>query len=105
MKSITPRELRRMMEAQEPFQLIDVREPEEHEDFNIGGLLIPLSEIVRHADRLSAQCPVILYCRKGIRSQFAIQKLEEKFSSNNLYNLLGGTEAWKKMEKEGSPEG
>jgi adenylyltransferase/sulfurtransferase len=38
--------------------------------------------------------PVIIYCRKGIRSQIAIQRLEEKFAFTNLFNLQGGLEKW-----------
>ena len=32
----------------------------------------------------------LVYCRKGIRSQIAIQRLEEKFGCTNLINLRGG---------------
>ena len=46
MKSITATELARLIDSKSDFQLIDVREPEEHAAFNIGGLLIPLNEIV-----------------------------------------------------------
>ena len=101
MKGITVRELKTRMQRGEPLQLIDVREPDEHAAFNIGGELIPLGEIGRQVQAVAADCPVVLYCRKGIRSQFAIQKLEDKFPFSNLYNLIGGMEAWKKMEEEG----
>ena len=96
MKSITAAELKALIENKNDFQLIDVREPEEHEEFNIGGELIPLGEIIQHAEKITVTKPVIIYCRKGIRSQIAIQRLQEKFSFNNLINLVGGTEAWKK---------
>jgi adenylyltransferase/sulfurtransferase len=85
-----------MIAAKEDFQLIDVREPDEHSAFNIGGDLIPLGEIALHIERIEKEKPVIIYCRKGIRSQFAIQKLQDKFPFTNLYNLIGGIEAWKK---------
>ncbi len=97
MKAITCARLRQMMSAKEDFQLIDVREPYEHEEFNIGGDLIPLGEIALHINRIEKEKPVIIYCRKGIRSQFAIQKLQDKFPFTNLHNLIGGTEAWKKL--------
>lgn len=97
MKSITPKELQQLITDKKDIQLIDVREPGEHEEFNIGGELIPLGEIGLHLDKIEKDKPVIVYCRKGIRSQFAIQKLQDKFPFNNLFNLTGGTEAWKKM--------
>ncbi len=96
MNSITAIALKEKINNAEDFQLIDVREPYEHDDFNIGGELIPLHEIVQHLDKIATDKPVILYCRKGIRSQIAIQRLQEKFSFHNLINLIGGTEAWKK---------
>ncbi len=95
MKSITVTELKTKIDNAEDFQLIDVREPYEHEEFNIGGQLIPLNEITRHIDSIAIDKPVIIYCRKGIRSQVAIQRLQEKFPFTNLINLIGGTEAWK----------
>jgi len=97
MNSITAIALKQRIENKEDFQLIDVREPEEHAEFNIGGVLIPLSDIVQQVDKIPTGKPVILYCRKGIRSQVAIQRLQEKFPFANLYNLIGGTEAWKKQ--------
>lgn len=96
MKSITATELKALIENNSNFQLIDVREPEEHEAFNIGGELIPLGEIVQQAKKIAADKPVIIYCRKGIRSQIAIQRLQEKFHFTHLINLVGGTEAWKR---------
>lgn len=97
MKSITATELARLIDSKSDFQLIDVREPEEHAAFNIGGLLIPLNEIVHQAGKIAADKPVIIYCHHGIRSQIAIQRLQEKFALNNLINLIGGTAAWEKQ--------
>ena len=97
MRSITAIELKQKLNDGEDIQLIDVREPYEHEEFNIGGELTPLNEITQHIDTIATDKPVILYCRKGIRSQVAIQRLQEKFPFTNLVNLIGGTEAWKKQ--------
>jgi len=97
MKSITAIALKEKIENGEDFQLIDVREPYEHEAFNIGGQLIPLNEITQHINEIVTDKPVVIYCRKGIRSQVAIQRLQQKMPFTNLYNLIGGTEAWKKQ--------
>jgi len=101
MKGITSKELQQLIHTKADFQLIDVREQYEHDAFNIGGLLVPLSDITKHLEQIEKEKPVVLYCRKGIRSQVAIQKLEDKFPFTNLYNLIGGTEAWKKMVENG----
>jgi rhodanese-related sulfurtransferase len=97
MKSISPIELQQLLDAQTVLQLIDVREPYEHLDFNIGGQLIPLNEVIKRIDEINKNEVVVVYCRKGIRSQIAIQKLQEKYPFKNLVNLIGGTEAWKKQ--------
>lgn len=97
MKTVTVQELQQWISSGKKIQLIDVREPDEHDAFNIGGELIPLGEIGLHPGKISVDVPVVLYCRKGIRSQFAIQKLEAKFLFTQLYNLAGGTEAWIKF--------
>ena len=96
LNSISAISLKQKIDNAEDFQLIDVREPYEHEEFNIGGQLIPLNEICQHIDSIATNKPVIIYCRKGIRSQIAIQRLQEKFPFTNLINLIGGTEAWRK---------
>jgi adenylyltransferase/sulfurtransferase len=97
LNSITAISLKQKIDSGEDLQLIDVRELYEHEEFNIGGQLIPLSEIVQQVEKIETNKPVIIYCRKGIRSQVAIQRLQQKFPFTNLTNLIGGTEAWRKQ--------
>ena len=89
-----------MILAGEDFQLIDVREKKEHDAYHIGGLHLPLGTIVQQLQQVEKSKPVIFYCKKGIRSQLAIQKLEMKFTFQNLFNLEGGLEKWKKTFPE-----
>jgi adenylyltransferase/sulfurtransferase len=96
MVNITSGQLAELINSQTPIQLVDVRELHEHSQFNIGGLLIPLSSITKQIDQVSKTIPVVVYCKKGIRSQIAIQRLENKFPFENLFNLLGGMDEWKK---------
>jgi adenylyltransferase/sulfurtransferase len=51
---------------------------------------------MREADSIPRDKEVIFYCKMGIRSQIAIQRLQERFGFTNLVNLQGGMEAWKK---------
>ena len=94
MDNITCLQLAELIEKKVPLQLIDVRESSEHRQFNIGGLHIPLNEIVLQMDKVEKEIPVVLYCRRGIRSQIAIQRLQAKYPYRNLKNLTGGTAAW-----------
>ncbi|MEP7163827.1 MAG: rhodanese-like domain-containing protein [Ferruginibacter sp.] len=96
MLSISVNELRQKLNDKEDLLLIDVREAWEHEAFNIGGTLISLNTLFENTDLVDRNKPVIMYCQKGIRSQLAIQRLQQKYNYTNLINLSGGMDAWKK---------
>lgn len=96
MNHISAKELKEKLDKEHLF-LLDVREPDEHAGYNIGGVLIPLGEVLTQHATIPDDRLVVVYCKKGIRSQIAIQKLEEKFGHTNLVNLEGGIEAWIKM--------
>ena len=92
---ISTADLKKKIATGENVFLLDVREDFEHEFFNIGGIHIPLSEVLNKANQIPGDKPVIVYCRKGVRSQIAIQKLQVRFGLTNLLNLTGGLEKWK----------
>ena len=92
---INAAELQQRMKQEKLF-LLDVREQFEHDEFNIGGILLPLDTVISNAEQIPADQPVVVNCKRGIRSQIAIQRLQEKFGFSNLINLQGGVEAWKK---------
>ncbi len=94
MKQISTKLLKEELKKESELFLLDVREEAEHEEFNIGGKLIPLNEVIGKAAEIPRDKFVVVYCRKGIRSQIAIQRLEEKFGFANLINLKGGLEKW-----------
>ncbi len=96
MNRITPLELKEKLRSDQSIQLIDVREPYEHETYNIGGELIPLGNILNQKDLIKTDATVVFYCKMGIRSQIAIQRLQEKYVFTNLINLQGGMERWKR---------
>lgn len=93
MKEITVLELKEMMDNNEDFQLIDVREDFEYEMGNLGGVLIPLGGILIEADKIEKDKPVVVHCRSGKRSAAAIMQLEQ-LGYTNLANLKGGIIAW-----------
>lgn len=98
MESITSIELKQRLEKGESLLLLDVREPAEREEFHIGGLHIPLGEVLHRLCEIPADKPVVVYCRKGIRSRLVIQRLQQR-NYNNLINLRGGLESWQKMNR------
>lgn len=97
MKQISVPDFRILIKEASEITLIDVREEDEHEAFNLGGLNIPLGELMQNATAIPKSGNVIIYCKRGIRSAIAIQRLEDRFGYTNLINLQGGTEEWKAL--------
>jgi rhodanese-related sulfurtransferase len=94
MKTVTVQELKQMIDNQEDFQLIDVRESFENDICTLNGILIPMGEIPSRINEISKDKKVIIHCRSGARSANAVSFLEQNFGFNNLYNLTGGIIAW-----------
>ncbi len=72
------------------YQLIDVREVHEYAIKNLGGELMPLSELEKHLSKISRNKTVVLHCQSGVRSLKAMKILQEKYGFDNLLNLKGG---------------
>ena len=68
---ITVAQLKEMIEGGEKFNLIDVRNPDEYEEDNIGGILIPLGDLPDSLDQLEAMKgqDIYVHCRSGARSE------------------------------------
>ncbi len=96
MKSISVEQLKARMDAGEKLNLVDVREPSEYQEFNIGAKLVPLGKIQSmQADELDdlKDEEVILHCRSGKRSATAAMFLETMGFTNTV-NVEGGMLAW-----------
>ncbi len=97
MENISVSEVKSRLQAGENIHLVDVREPEENAEFNIGGILLPLGKIqsleTEPIDDLKNE-ELILYCRSGNRSAQACMFLEMTGFSN-VKNLAGGMNEWK----------
>lgn len=98
MSDITAQELKTKLNRGELVALIDVREPHEHEEFNIGGENLPLGEIMDWSENLqiAADREIVVYCRSGNRSAMAKSFLSSK-GFTAVRNLIGGVIAWQKM--------
>lgn len=96
MKEVTVQELKKLMDSNADFQLIDVREPHEYDICNLNGELIPMSDIPNNVDKISKDKQVVIHCRSGKRSGDMLLWLEKNHGFTNLYNLKGGILAWAK---------
>lgn len=97
MQVITVSDLKARIDAGEKLNIIDVREPHENAEFNIGGTLIPLGNIqamqIDDLEELKNE-EVIIYCRSGNRSGQACLILQAA-GFTNVVNVTGGMLAWR----------
>jgi rhodanese-related sulfurtransferase len=96
MENISVETVKARLAAGEQLNIIDVREPEEYAEFNIGVKLIPLGKIqsmqIDEIEHLKNE-ELIIHCRSGKRSATACMFLETMGFSNTK-NLVGGMLAW-----------
>lgn len=95
---ITVAELKELLESGQPVNLIDVRNPDEYEEDNLGGTLIPLGDLpdsIEELEALKGQ-DIYLQCRSGARSQRAKDYLiSEGF--DKVHNVIGGIMAYREL--------
>ncbi|ORW97762.1 molybdopterin biosynthesis-like protein MoeZ [Mycobacterium sp. IEC1808] len=94
--TITPRELRELLDSGEKLALIDVREPVEWDINHIDGAqLIPKSLISSGEGlaRLPHDRKAVLYCKTGVRSAEALAAVK-KAGFSDAVHLQGGIVAW-----------
>jgi rhodanese-related sulfurtransferase len=96
MEIIQKEDLKKRLESGEQLNLVDVREPDEHAAFNIGGMLLPLGKIlsgqIEDLEEIRDR-EIICYCRSGQRSMQACLMLES-MGFAHVRNLAGGMLAW-----------
>ena len=74
---ISAAELKRKLQTGQPLQLLDVREPAEYAQRNIGGRLIPLTTLLTQLPERNLTVPIVVHCQAGPRSLQAAALLRE----------------------------
>ena len=72
--------------------VIDVRDEWEFDEFNIGGLNIPLPDLRTRKAELTSFDSVIVICTNGARSRVAAKDIlrQPEFKHKTIYHLHGG---------------
>lgn len=99
MKTITASELKQRLSNGESLHIVDVREPQEYQETNMGALLLPLGKIANgEIDPIEdwRNSEVIVHCKSGMRSMQACMILEQMGFTNTV-NLAGGIMAWNEL--------
>jgi adenylyltransferase/sulfurtransferase len=91
---VTPAELKAWLDSGTSIQILDVREPHESAICRIeGAVLIPLGSLQERLHEVDRTRPVVVHCRSGVRSAWAVAFLR-RGGLARAYNLSGGILAW-----------
>lgn len=90
---ITVQELEALKNADADFLILDVRNPDEYEICNLGGLLMPMTVLPDQMHTLDKEQLIIVHCHAGGRSRRATEFLLQQ-GFKNVKNLRGGITAW-----------
>ncbi|OVE78041.1 molybdenum cofactor biosynthesis protein MoeB [bacterium F16] len=89
--------LAHLLASDHPPKLLDVREPWECQMGIIGDAVeIPLGQIDDRCGELDPDDVMVVYCKAGVRSQYAIDILGQH-GFKKLINLAGGYMAWQSL--------
>ena len=94
---ITPTELKARLDAGDAPVLVDVREPFEYEIADLpehGQARIPTGEFSARCGELGADDELVIYCRSGSRSAWAVAILMAQ-GYERVLNLKGGVLGWR----------
>ncbi len=96
-RSISAVELHTLMNTQQGWQLVDVREPYEYSAGHIEGALhVPLAQLQSQPMQLDRSAVIVFVCRSGGRSAHACAWASAQGFSQVL-NLHGGMVAWQQQ--------
>jgi rhodanese-related sulfurtransferase len=90
---VSPRRVADLMATDPAVQVVDVREPYEHEAGHIAGARhIELERLAARAATIDARRPVIFHCRLGVRSAMAAHAFRR--AGYDAYSMRGGLVRW-----------
>ena len=93
--NITAEEARKIMDTEEGYIILDVREQDEYDEGHIpGAILIPYTQIAEKAEETLTDKDqmILVYCRSGRRSKIAAEALVELGYTN--IKEFGGIIDW-----------
>ncbi len=90
MNSISAQAFKQNLDA---LAVLDIRTQREWDDFNVGGIHIPLDDLLARINEISPEKNYTLSCYNGTQSHIACQLLAAK-GFKNCRNLEGGLEAF-----------
>jgi rhodanese-related sulfurtransferase len=100
---LSPHEVADRLAAEE-IEIVDVREPYEHEAGHVAGARhVPLHLLGKAFESFDREVPIVFVCRIGARSAMAAQAFDQ--AGFMAYNLRGGMLAWQQAGLPIAPDG
>jgi monothiol glutaredoxin len=91
-----------MMTRGDRFELVDVRTPEERAIARIDGARLLDQSYHDALLQMDRTTPIVFQCHHGIRSQHAAEYFRQA-GFHNLFNLVGGIDAWAQLVDPATP--
>ncbi len=96
-RTISAVEAASIIEQNKDILILDVRTPQERKQVRISGSkLVPVGDVIRGKFETDADQPIMLVCAVGGRSYFAGKVMISR-GYQEVYNLDGGIEAWRRV--------
>jgi len=100
-KYITPQQLKKWMDADKDFVVLDVREPGEVAAGTVDWIEIEkiprgLADVMAAVGRLKPKTTYVVICKSGGRATLVGAKLVKQYGFKNVYVLKGGMLGWMK---------
>ncbi len=93
-KSLSPVQVKQLLDEGKPLVLLDVRENEEVALARIAGSVhIPMGEVPARLHELDPDADIVVYCHHGMRSANVCGFLQQR-DFHSVANLAGGIDAW-----------
>lgn len=93
-KGISPHEVKRKLESEDDFLLLDVRSPGEHAEVGIeGAKLVPLGALRERLGELAKDKEIVTFCKISLRG-YEAQKILAAAGFEDVKFMDGGLLAW-----------
>jgi monothiol glutaredoxin len=87
------KDLKSRLDARDKFEFIDVRTPEERATASIPGSTLIHPDVAARLEALPKDTPLVFHCHHSGRSQAAAEHFAD-LGFTNVFNVIGGIDAW-----------
>lgn len=88
-KPISALKLKNKIENDDSYILIDIRERYQFEDYNIGGINIPMAEVLNEIENIKYK-NIVFCCDNNTKSKALATILAKKYKNLNIFSLENG---------------